>query len=175
MLPSRQYPEDGMYRYGLSRKWGPSKSALWLLANPSTADRDIDDRTVYEVSRFTDELVGLQSLIVMNLYPRRATKAECLRDQERLVADADKHIKQAVAEAHVCIVGWGGCLANVHHRDTPFSKRVKEVVRLLSALTPLFCLGPEEACGPQPWHPLHAARQPGIGRTQDLREWSLDC
>lgn len=39
--------EDGRYRYELSRTWDDAlPSIAFILLNPSTADADIDDRTV---------------------------------------------------------------------------------------------------------------------------------
>jgi len=177
MLPSQglEYPENKRYRYGLRRKWGVSKTALWILANPSTADSEIDDHTITKVCKFTEGL-GLQSLIVMNLYARRATDPNSLHGQKELVGDSDVYIKKAVKEAWICFVGWGGCLANIRHDDVPFSERILDVVSLLSELEPLFCLGPEKGCGPRPWHPGASCVQPNPTPGEQQRiPWRLEC
>lgn len=173
MLPSSSFPEDDYYRYGLSRMWGSTPYVLWLLANPSTANAMVDDRTIYEVCRFTERLIGLQAIVVMNLYAKRATKPEALRGQGQLVGDADRYITQAASGAATCVVAWGCCLAGIRHNDVPFEERVKGVCAIVSGLEPLFCLGPERVHGRTPWHPLHAARQPAPG-VQRLLEWRPD-
>ena len=131
MLSSADYPEDEQYRYGLSRRWGSGGTVLWILADPSTADGEVDDHTITKVCRFTESL-GLSSLLVMNLYAMRATHPSDLRDKSDLVADSDRHIMEAVNEADTCFVGWGGCLANIRHQDVPFGQRIRDVVELAS-------------------------------------------
>lgn len=159
MDATSRYPEDLTHWYGLNRIWGPGRPALWILANPSTADGEVDDPTIAEVCTFTENLTRLQSVVVMNLYSRRATDARDLREKGDLVGDADVYIEQAVQTSEICIVGWGRCLDKSHpHHDVSVVQRIEEVLRISSRLAPLMCLGYSEGNEMRPWHPLHAAR-----------------
>jgi len=166
---STRFPEDDEYRYGLSRRWGvkDGPAVLWILANPSTADGEVDDPTIADVCTLTRDLTGYRSLVVMNLYAMRATEPEALTGRSDLVGEANRHIEAATKQADIdrCIVGWGQCLFGVKHHDVPLAKRIREIETLVARLNPLECLGYTK--GQLPRHPLDAARK----KVNELLPW----
>ena len=68
------------YRYTLERTVNPlvERSLLWVMLNPSTADATQDDPTIRRVMRFTADH-GYGSLLVLNLWPLRATDPKVMR------------------------------------------------------------------------------------------------
>jgi hypothetical protein len=162
MRPSDHwFPENDTYRYGLTRRWGDGKTALWVLANPSTADSTLDDPTIVEVCTFTEDLLGLRSIVVVNLYARRSTQPKDLTDMDELVGDADEHIATAFNAADVCVIGWGNCLNAIKHRDAPFHERIQKIRDSLPHDLPVKVLGwnkPVNGAAPNPMHPLRASR-----------------
>lgn len=173
MLESESFPGDGSFRYWLLRRWGDGPHALWVLANPSTADGETDDATITEVCRFTHEVAGCKAAVVVNLYAKRATKPTALKGSENLVGESDLEFTGAVENPAVIIVGWGQCLVNVIGRDQ-FAQRVDDVEEMLAKLGDIYALGrnePRTRSGlATPWHPLHAARQ--RPRPDALQRWS---
>ena len=87
-LPTIEYraadiSESGKYRYSLERRWEGandiSRFVLWVMLNPSTADGLVDDPTIRRCIDFTQRL-GMNRMIVVNLYPYRSTDPKLLRD-----------------------------------------------------------------------------------------------
>lgn len=69
---------DGLYRYRLTRYWGPGYMLPFVMLNPSTADADIDDPTIRRCMGFARR-EGAGGIIVVNLYAYRATNPNVLR------------------------------------------------------------------------------------------------
>jgi hypothetical protein len=70
--------ECGAYRYRLDRKWSGDPPMLVCMLNPSTADAERDDPTITKLIGFANRF-GFGHLIVVNLYPFRATKPADLK------------------------------------------------------------------------------------------------
>ena len=65
--------KDGVYRFALSRSFKPgSKSMIWIMLNPSTADAEVDDPTIRRCMGYAQDW-GFDSMTVVNLFPLRAT------------------------------------------------------------------------------------------------------
>ena len=65
--------ECGLYRYRLDRRWADGPTCGFIMLNPSTADAEVDDPTIRRCIGFAKrEACG--ALIVVNIYPLRATK-----------------------------------------------------------------------------------------------------
>ena len=69
----------GLYRYQLWRYWGSGDAMVWIMLNPSTADRDVDDPTIRRCMAFAKR-EGFDGIEVLNLYGLRATKPAHLLD-----------------------------------------------------------------------------------------------
>jgi hypothetical protein len=133
----------GKYRYRLGRRWSPEGCVLWIMLNPSTADANIDDRTIGRCMRFASDW-GYGGILVGNLYPYRATKPIDLRGVDRWGEDNDAHIADMARECQLIVVAWGS--------NSIVSQR--DVASALSAIPgrPLKCLG--KTVTGAPLHPL---------------------
>lgn len=136
----------GKYRYTLWRSWGPitglSKCVSWVMLNPSTADAQIDDRTIGRCIEFSQR-EGFDHLVVVNLFAYRSTDPEALWKLPAGDArgpDNYLHVTNAVASTDKTIVAWGA---------DGFSERPKA----LFGEMPLWCLGVNKDGSPK--HPLY--------------------
>lgn len=64
---------EGDYRWTLRRAWGAGPPIAWVMLNPSTADGSKDDPTLWEIMCRSLRW-GYGSLVVVNIYPFRASK-----------------------------------------------------------------------------------------------------
>lgn len=69
----------GLYRYRLTRNWGPAPMLPFVMLNPSTADADIDDPTIRRCIGFAKR-EGAGGIVVSNVYGFRATSPAYMRD-----------------------------------------------------------------------------------------------
>lgn len=69
----------GTYRCELRRWWRAGPPVAWLMLNPSTADGLHDDPTLRRIIGFTYRW-GFGGLVVVNLYPFRASSAQTRPD-----------------------------------------------------------------------------------------------
>lgn len=65
--------DDGLYRYQLTRRWGPGAVVGFVMLNPSTADAEQDDPTIRKCIGFARRWC-YDAITVWNLYAYRATK-----------------------------------------------------------------------------------------------------
>jgi hypothetical protein len=121
------------------------------MLNPSTATDDVDDPTIRRVIGFTRRL-GYNSLIVVNLFARRATRPAHLADPGDPVGpENDQAIASAARTSAAIIAAWGS-----HGADRALAPRRAHVEALLFQQRdrgPVFCLGYTK--GGQPRHPLY--------------------
>ena len=114
------------YRYRLCRTWDETKPhAMFVMMNPSTADRLVDDPTVAKCGRYALAW-GYGGLHVGNTFAYRATDKKRLR----LVADPvgpdnDSHLIAMAKEAAIVVFAYG----QPGHRT--LAPRGIEVARLL--------------------------------------------
>lgn len=96
-------PNDrNQYRYTLTREWSTTGTVVpWIMLNPSTADANTDDPTIRRVISFS-KAIGphIRGLIVVNLFPYRATNPADLVKQPSDVIDppANFHIVSQMLE-----------------------------------------------------------------------------
>lgn len=95
---------DGLYRYQLQRWWDESRPpAVVAMLNPSTADAQVDDRTIGRVISFATSW-GCGGVVVVNLFAFRATKPEHLHAATQAGIDTvgprnDAYLVEAAAAA----------------------------------------------------------------------------
>lgn len=100
------------YRYWLSRSWGGTgKRALFLMLNPSTADAQVDDRTIQRCVSLAESW-GCSSLHVVNLFAFRATHPKDMFKAKYPVGpDNAKHIKDLLGRMtprrDLVVCAWG--------------------------------------------------------------------
>jgi hypothetical protein len=101
--------DDGVYRYVLWRAWSETRSqCLFIMLNPSTADRTRDDPTIRRCISFAKSW-GCGSLEVVNLFAYRATKPIDLPD-DMLLAEGPSNrawLKKAVNNSNLIVAAWG--------------------------------------------------------------------
>jgi hypothetical protein len=96
----------------------PKGLAVFLLANPSTADGEVDDATVRKCWGYTRRW-GYESMVFVNTNPFRSTDPKaCTVPPERILQNNFSHIFEASADADVfvgvCGAEWRTrCLLNV--------------------------------------------------------------
>jgi hypothetical protein len=125
--------------------------------NPSIADEDKLDPTLRRVVNFAKDW-GNGGVEVLNAFSMVATNpADMVAALDRNHADADRHIRAALADAGRIIVGWG---ANMDH--PALAPRIIELRRLLPAGADVYCW--DRTAKGQPKHPLYvsAATQPVV-------------
>lgn len=103
--------DDGLYRYRLTRRWGPHAMLPFVMLNPSTADAEQDDPTIRRCVSFA-QAHGHHGIGVWNLYAFRATKpADCFRAADPVGPENDHRLRellQAAASADIPVVAaWG--------------------------------------------------------------------
>lgn len=150
---------DGLYRYSLSREWGPRKGPFLTFAmlNPSTADAERDDATIRKCVGFARRL-GFDALRVVNLYAFRATdpadlKAAGYPTGGQRNDDLLAEVGRCIRHGSPVVAAWG-----MHARP----ERVAEVLTF-PGWDQVSALGVTK--GGQPRHPVmlgydHAALKP---------------
>jgi len=148
--PNAQLSNDRVYRYQLTRPLtaGTGPTCVFVMLNPSTADKNTDDPTVRRCKHFAIRL-RCSLLIIVNLYAYRATDPRQLwKVTDPVGPNNDKWLRDAAAQAHntngYVIAAWGG-----HARPD----RVQAATTVLTAAGPIHCLGTTRAGAPR--HPLY--------------------
>jgi hypothetical protein len=144
---------DGPFRYHLWRKLSnvpvaPARSVLFIMLNPSTADETQDDATIRRCLSFSLTW-GYERVEVCNLFAFRATDPrQLLTAADPVGPKNDTRITESSRRSSLIVAAWGALpMARV---------RACQVAKLLSATTPLVCLGLTK--GGAPRHPLYVPR-----------------
>ena len=150
------YSPDTMYRYALTRIWGPGPRVLFVMLNPSTATEVQNDPTVERCERRARAL-GCGSFAVANIFAYRATDPLVMRAAPDPVGPLnDATILSLAAEANQVICAWGS-----HGSHLNRGRTVEALLR--ATARPLHHLG--LTMGGQPKHPLY------IAYTQQPQPW----
>lgn len=96
------------YRYTLLRYIGPdTRTMLWVMLNPSTADEEKDDPTIRRVKSFTFR-EGYGRLVVVNLFAKRATKpVDLWKSENPLGPNNGQVLLSAIKRADIVVAAWG--------------------------------------------------------------------
>jgi hypothetical protein len=145
----------GTYRYLLTRHWyegiadPPIKHVAFVMLNPSSADADVDDRTIRKCQKFA-RAWGYNGISVLNLFALRATQPDELYHHPDPVGPANDDVIEAIvtgAGTGLVVVAWGQHGA---HR----SRGLIVLDRLRALGVPPMRLGPLTKGG-HPGHPLY--------------------
>lgn len=104
-----QLSADGLYRYGLWRRWGPLHKpwAMFIGLNPSTADANDDDPTIRRCVGFARDW-GYEGLLMANLFAFRATEpADMKAAADPVGYDNDVLLQHYARMAGVVVAAWG--------------------------------------------------------------------
>lgn len=156
---------DGRYRYRLTRTLDagelglrPTRAAVFIMLNPSTADADTDDNTIRRCTRYAhrEECTRLE---VVNLFAYRTSSPKVLAQRQAdgtdvIGPDNDRHIVETIATAvarddrpPIVIAAWGA------HRTIGTRADDVAILARRSGVPGLQALG-LTAAG-QPRHPLY--------------------
>lgn len=139
--------EELQYRYRLKRVnlcYGTAGVLLYIMLNPSTADNNIDDRTIESCKRLAINN-KYHSFWVGNLYAVRSTDPKFLFGlgaNDAKGPDNDQALKGMIAMADDIVVAWG----------KPGGQGTPNIKRLLSGLE-LLCIDLNKDGSPK--HPLY--------------------
>lgn len=98
---------DRVYRYSLTRSWGPGPTVLFVGLNPSTADETTDDPTIRRCVGFARDW-GYGRLQMANLFAYRATApAKLLAAHAPVGPQNDQHLVTLANEAELVVAAWG--------------------------------------------------------------------
>lgn len=136
------------YRYRLTRSGLAGRTrpgyVAWIMLNPSTADENVNDKTIRRCIGFTVR-EGYSALAVVNLYALRSPYPEDLRQHPAPCGpDNDAAIVEVVQGAALAVCAWGA--------DPMAPPRARAVEGLLAGV-PLRCLGWTK--DGEPRHPLY--------------------
>lgn len=157
MFKSAQIDPTGTYRYSLVRDWSPSvkesRSATFIMLNPSTADAAEDDPTIRRCINFAKSW-ECNGILVVNLFAFRSPSPKVLLEAVGQAHDITGPDNVAAVKAALknplCVAAWGA------HHIVQFLDPM--IVHILSTAH-LQCLGKTKDGSPR--HPLYVkATQP---------------
>lgn len=137
---------DGKYRYRLTRTWDPDRPPItWIMLNPSIADAERDDHTIRCCRRFATR-EGAGGIVVVNLYPYRATTPSVLGKLTRWERTGDPlgldAISSAIASARAPVIVAWGTRSGTRIGRGEYRARASAVAGAAEAIdVPLWCLG----------------------------------
>lgn len=139
--------EDGLYRYGLLRRWTDGNPLAYVMLNPSTADATLDDQTIRRCM-FYARRDGYGGIYVLNLYAYRTADPKTMFRQPDPVGPKNdeflyRHLWAARIQARPVVAAWG--------MNAP-AERVEQVMALVPGVD-WRCLGVTKD-----GHPRHPSR-----------------
>jgi hypothetical protein len=159
VIRSAKISSCGRYRYYLFRKVSEStRTLVFVMLNPSTADGSIDDATIRRIMAFALAW-GYGNVMVVNLFAFRATlPADLKRADDPIGPENAEHILYAIQHAETVVCGWGS--------QKGFDRMEQEVINFAvfaSAMNvPLYCLHVNQDGSPK--HPLYCRNDSALKR-----------
>ena len=125
-----EFSDDRTYRYLLGRRISnSSRRLLFIMLNPSRADKTDDDPTIKKCSEIAKNS-GFGIFEVVNLYAFRAPKQTCLWKQKRPKGkDNDKYVRKSLKKADRVILAWGSSIGQSKKRKKRAGKIMKMVTK----------------------------------------------
>lgn len=162
---SATFDSSYQYRYSLTRSWNTtrSKPLTFIMLNPSKADAEHNDPTVFACIQFAKEL-NYDHLDIVNLFAYRSSLPSDLRlANDPIGTDNDHYLLKSAELAKQIILAWGnwGCFLNRH----------EAVLQLLRPHQQKLYYLKRNHSG-QPGHPLYIKRntQPQPWTTVDMNK-----
>lgn len=141
--------ECGKYRYWLERGLLDAPYVAWVLANPSTADAELDDPTVRKARGFTERW-GYSRFVFVNVFAYRSTDPKGLRGVSDPVGPENyDYIHKAVIGADKVVLAWGNAITRTLRRHSYW---IFHRVNMIRPNNTAKCLGYTR--DRQPRHPL---------------------
>jgi len=145
-----RFSEDRAHRYDLIRQWAGERTLACIGLNPSTADEEKNDPTVFGMILRAQQW-GFGRFVMLNLFGRRsAYPRDLLLPGDPIGPRTDEWIDHWARRAEVVVCAWG---AGGAAKDL-VPKRQQEVIRILRAAgvpTKCFKLNKDGT----PIHPLY--------------------
>ena len=140
------FSPDKTYRYSLRRLWDLSlRPCCFVMLNPSTADEEVNDRTITKCLRFA-RIWGYGGLIVGNLFAYVATSPRDLYAVKDPVGpENDQYLRQLHEQSGITVAAWG--------ENGKLRSRGYVVMRALTAVKQVAFL--QKTRDGQPEHPLY--------------------
>jgi hypothetical protein len=140
------------HRYLLTRRWGPGRTAVFIMLNPSKADALVSDPTVTRCLGFARR-ESCDALAVVNLFGLRATNPrELFRHPDPVGERNDEFIVRHCAEWQAAdreppliVAAWGA--------HPMAAARAEVVLGMLAGRVSICCLGVTKDAHPR--HPLY--------------------
>lgn len=109
VVKTAELSEDGLYRYRLTRSWGPGlDGVMWVMLNPSTADASVDDPTIRRCMGFSQRW-GYSYMVVLNLFALRTPDPRNLWvADDPLGPENSRYLAEDLEIAEKVVVAWGG-------------------------------------------------------------------
>lgn len=117
--------EDNKYRYVLTRVFDEKLPMVAFIGlNPSTADADIDDRTITKCVIYTRNW-GYGGFYMLNLFAYRTTDSkELLKQADPVGPENDKYLKTVLDKVDKVICCWGD-MGYLHGRNMYTRSKIK--------------------------------------------------
>lgn len=164
MLESKaSFSEDRLYRFTLYRRWAEAgQEILFICLNPSTADEDYNDPTVWRCVNFARDW-GYRGVWIGNLFALRATNpaelmsARFTRSIDLIGRSNSLVLRQMAARCAKVVYAWGN-----HGR---LLNRGRQVVNMIG---PGWCFGVNKTGEPK--HPLYQPRNADLIKYSYVKE-----
>ena len=151
------FSPDRVYRYALTREWGPGPAVAWAMPNPSTASAMEDDATIAKIRKFTRRLRPESGgLVVVNLFSLRSTEPRELWTHPDPIGPLGNHYLFGLGLNYdTVIAAWGTFGAGVKKRPETVGRgnRAADRIRHNDTAPTLYCLGTTK--DGHPCHPLY--------------------
>jgi hypothetical protein len=129
-----------------NKKQKKKKVITFLMKNPSLANKEWTDKTIYNVLKYVKRLGEIDEMFaditevrILNLYPIYSTDSAelfniigAINDYDNIQKINDEAIKKYLRDSDYIVPSWGRKPKNVKGRNNPYQERALEIIRLLT-------------------------------------------